>query len=139
VSFLFWGREIFGLNYADGEVFFRVDPVTDSLVATEKTQHYTLMFHTFVFMQVFNEINARKLGDKEYNVFAGFFNNLLFLAIILVTIAVQCALVQYGGIPVRTCPLTMNQHLMCIGIGMYSIIHGFFVKALLPASWFSKW
>ena len=30
-------------------------------------------------MQLFNQINARKLGDKEYNVFAGFFSNKMFL------------------------------------------------------------
>jgi Ca2+ transporting ATPase len=44
-------------------------------------------------MQVFNEINARKLGLKEYNVFAGFFNNFLFLGIIIGTIIVQYFLV----------------------------------------------
>lgn len=56
-------------------------------------EHYTLIFNTFVFMQVFNEINARKLGEKEYNVFAGFFNNVLFLSIIVGTIIVQYFLV----------------------------------------------
>lgn len=38
-------------------------------------------------MTVFNQINARKLGDRDFNVFAGFFNNWLFLAIIFVTFA----------------------------------------------------
>lgn len=39
-------------------------------------------------MQLFNQINARKLGDKEYNVFAGFFNNMLFLGIVALTFAI---------------------------------------------------
>lgn len=73
-------------------------------------------------MQVFNEINARKLGEKEYNIFHGFFNNTLFLLIILGTIVVQYFLVQYGGVPVRTVPLTISQHLLCLGISMFGLV-----------------
>lgn len=60
---------------------------------------YTLVFQVFVFMQVFNSINARKL-ENELNVFAGFFNNPLFLVITIFTILVQVVLVEYGGSPV---------------------------------------
>jgi hypothetical protein len=73
-------------------------------------------------MQVFNEINARKLGEKEFNIFHGFFNNILFLCIIIGTIVVQYFLVQYGGVPIRTVPLTPSQHLLCLGIGMFSFV-----------------
>ena len=88
-------------------------------------------------MQVFNEINARKLGEKEYNVFAGFFNNVLFLFIIIGTIFVQYFLVQYGGVPIRTVPLTPKQHILCLAIGLFSFVQGVLVKAFLPASWFA--
>jgi len=94
------------------------------MVATEKTEHYTLIFNTFVFMQIFNEINARKLRNDEYNVFAGFLNNFLFLGIVITTTIVQVALVQYGGQPIRTSPLSLNQHLLCIGIGLFSLVQG---------------
>lgn len=103
-----------------------------------KLTHYTLIFHSFVFMQIFNEINARKLGDKEYNVFQGFFNNFLFLGIILATVGIQCAMVEYGGASVRTIHLTMEQHMICIGIGMFSLIQGLIVKAVLPVRWFQS-
>ena len=59
----------------------------------ENGLHFTLIFHTFVFMQVFNEINCRKLGESEFNVFGSFFNNGLFLFILIVTVAVQIVLV----------------------------------------------
>jgi len=36
-------------------------------------QHYTIFFNVFVFLQLFNEINARKLKKNELNIFAGFF------------------------------------------------------------------
>lgn len=50
--------------------------------------HYTMIFHTFVFMQVFNEINCKKLGESDFNVFADFFNNSLFIFIMIITIVV---------------------------------------------------
>ena len=82
-------------------------------------------------MQIFNEINSRKLGDKEYNVFKGFFNNALFLGIIVGTLLVQTVLVEYGGAAVRTIPLTAYQHLICLGIGFFSLINGLITKKLL--------
>ena len=141
---LFLGKDIFGLAYEERESFYGEKLVNDEWVMditkpnVAKLTHYTLIFHTFVFMQIFNEINARKLGDKEYNVFQGFFNNFLFIGIILATVGIQCAMVEYGGASVRTIPLTYEQHLICIGIGMFSLIHGFIVKAILPVSWFQS-
>ena len=89
-------------------------------------------------MQIFNEINARKLGVKEFNVFSGFFNNPLFLLILVGTMIVQYLLVQYGGSPVRTIPLTQDQHLICIAIGAGSLIWGVIVKLFLPVCLFGK-
>ena len=48
-------------------------------------------------MQVFNEINARKLKSSELNVFENFFNNPLFIIILIATIAIQIACVEFGG------------------------------------------
>ncbi|CDW88443.1 calcium-translocating p-type pmca-type family protein [Stylonychia lemnae] len=133
VTLLFGGKNIFSLTYTDSDPFY-----VAQVPNFDKVLHYTLIFHTFVFMQVFNEINSRKLGEREYNVFHGFFNNLLFLLIIVFTIAVQCVLVQYGGQSVRTVPLTWQQHVICIGIGASSLIVGLIVKAILPVSLFTR-
>ena len=133
---LFGGSTLFGYTYEASVPFYLIDPINCTFTATEKTEHYTLIFNTFVFLQVFNEINARKLGPKEYNIFHGFFNNLLFLGIVLGTCIVQYLIVQYGGVPVRTSPLTTKQHLLCVGIGMFSWVQGVLIKALLPATWF---
>ena len=40
--------------------------------------HFTFIFQSFVFMQVFNQINARKLFEGEFNVFEGIFKNKMF-------------------------------------------------------------
>jgi magnesium-transporting ATPase (P-type) len=120
-------------NWTSEEYF--VPNAEGHLEGTCKALHYTMVFHTFVFMQVFNEINSRKLGEREFNVFEGFFNNWLFQFIILLTIIVQILLVQYGGIPVRAVPLTTNQHIACIFIGALSILVGIASK-FVPSEWF---
>jgi Ca2+ transporting ATPase len=50
--------------------------------------HLTIMFNTFVFMQLFNEINARKVHGQR-NVFSGIFDNYIFVAIWIGTGVVQ--------------------------------------------------
>ena len=50
--------------------------------------HLTIMFNTFVFMQIFNEINSRKVHGQR-NVFAGIFDNWIFVSIWIGTVAVQ--------------------------------------------------
>jgi|LauGreDrversion4_2_1035121.scaffolds.fasta_scaffold441024_1 hypothetical protein len=89
-------------------------------------------------MQIFNEINARKLGAKEFNVFAGFLNNPLFLLILISTMVVQYFMVQIGGASVRTIPLSNDQHLYCLAIGAGSLPWGVIVKLCLPVSIFEK-
>jgi len=62
----------------------------------ENSEHYTLIFNSFVWMQLFNEINCRKLKG-ECNVFKGVFNNPIFCSILLVTSILQVLIVQFGG------------------------------------------
>lgn len=87
-------------------------------------------------LQVFNEINCRKLKSNELNVFSNFFNNPLFLIILVSTVVVQYICVEFGGKSLRTVPLTTEEHLICIGLGSLSIFAGFFFKLLLPARLF---
>jgi hypothetical protein len=57
------------------------------------SRHYAFLFNTYVFLQIFNEINAKKLLPSENNVFAGFFNNTFFLMILLISMGVQVMIV----------------------------------------------
>lgn len=45
------------------------------------SRHFTMIFNTFVMMQIFNFLNARKIMD-EVNVFSGIFTNSMFLSMI---------------------------------------------------------
>jgi len=59
-------------------------------------------------LQVFNEINCRKLKSSELNVFENFFNNPLFVIILIGTVIIQYLCVELGGQSLRTVPLTLN-------------------------------
>ena len=88
-------------------------------------------------MQVFNEINARKLKETELNVFSNFFNNPLFIIILIVTIVVQVACVEFGGQSLRTVPLTTNEHLTCLGLGALPIFFAPIFKLTIPSAIFT--
>jgi magnesium-transporting ATPase (P-type) len=47
-------------------------------VAKECSAHFGMVFNIFVFMQLFNQINARKIYG-EFNSFSGIFDNAMFL------------------------------------------------------------
>lgn len=48
------------------------------------SQHFTIIFNTFVMMTLFNEINSRKIHG-ERNIFEGLFTNPIFYSIIIIT------------------------------------------------------
>jgi len=112
---LFCGKDFFGFTYTDDTPLVTTpdwlaanpDSGYQDNEMTQKALLYTIVFQAFVFMQVFNQINSRKLGDKEYNVFAGFFNNWMFLAITLLTFAIQVLMVQYAGRFATVLPLNL--------------------------------
>jgi len=118
------------------ELIFRVPKKSHNDAWTyENGKHYTMIFHTFVFMQLFNEINSRKIKNEEYNVFSNIFSHWLFSFIFLMTFGVQILLVCYGGYAIKCSPLTLTQHMICIGIGSTSILIGLLTK-FLPDSLF---
>jgi len=80
---LFAGEYLFNVGSRHGD-----EPWT-----YENGLHFTIFFHTFVFMQLFNEINSRKILEGEFNVFANFFDNYLFLVILAFTVVIQILLV----------------------------------------------
>jgi calcium-translocating P-type ATPase len=92
--------------------------------------HFTIFFNIFVFMQVFNSINARKLKKNEFNIFENINNNPLYILVQLVIVGGQLALVTFGGRPVRTHPLSINQHIACMLIAAVCIPFGMVIKML---------
>ena len=52
------------------------------------------------------------------------------------TLAIQYLCVEFGGQSLKTVPLTIHEHLICIGLGSLSIFAGFFFKMAIPSSIF---
>ncbi|XP_059858529.1 plasma membrane calcium-transporting ATPase 3 isoform X12 [Delphinus delphis] len=71
-----------------GELFFDIDSGRNAPLHSPPSEHYTIIFNTFVMMQLFNEINARKIHG-ERNVFHGIFGNPIFCTIVLGTFVIQ--------------------------------------------------
>mmetsp|Transcript_5600 Transcript_5600/g.8116 ORF Transcript_5600/g.8116 Transcript_5600/m.8116 type:complete len:1155 (-) Transcript_5600:179-3643(-) len=75
-------------------------PPGHEVEATGKnSKHYTFIFNTFVWMQLFNEVNCRKLKG-EFNVFQGIQNNCLFCSVLVITMIVQVIIVQVPGLQI---------------------------------------
>lgn len=58
------------------------------------TQHFTIIFNTFVMMTLFNEFNARKIHGQR-NVFQGIFTNPIFYSIWIMTCLAQVDHISY--------------------------------------------
>ena len=124
-------------DWATGNVVqFPFDSSIFSVQLNQYTQgsgvstHWTILFNTFVMMQIFNEFNSRTLQTveglraadwHEWIVFIGVEKNPMFLLIIVGTFVLQVALVQIGGLVFAVVPLTVSQWVYCIGLGAISI------------------
>ncbi|XP_053150612.1 plasma membrane calcium-transporting ATPase 2 isoform X15 [Hemicordylus capensis] len=115
-----------------GEKMFKIDSGRNAPLHSPPSEHYTIIFNTFVMMQLFNEINARKIHG-ERNVFDGIFRNPIFCTIVLGTFAVQIVIVQFGGKPFSCSPLELDQWLWCVFIGLGELVWGQ-VIATIPTS-----
>ncbi|XP_069094553.1 plasma membrane calcium-transporting ATPase 4 isoform X4 [Pleurodeles waltl] len=113
---------IFTLLFA-GEKFFDIDSGRNAPLHAPPSEHYTIVFNTFVLMQLFNEINARKIHG-ERNVFESIFRNPIFCAVVLGTFASQIIIVEFGGKPFSCSGLTLDQWFWCIFIGVGELLWG---------------
>jgi Ca2+-transporting ATPase len=106
--------------------------LTDTESESDKlSQHYTIIFNVFVFLQLFNEVSSRKLHDDGPGVFEGLFANPLFMSIIIGSAAFQAFIVEVGAGFTSTKSLDWDQWLICMALGFLSIPWGYVVR-LIP-------
>jgi Ca2+ transporting ATPase len=103
---MFMGPEIFGFENGIGKGH-----------GAEPTEHNTLLFNTFVLIQIFNQINARKL-HHELNLFKGILSSPIFNIILVIEIGIQVCIVFFGSIWFHTTPLTYISWLVGIIAGL---------------------
>uniref|UniRef100_A0A673J151 Calcium-transporting ATPase n=1 Tax=Sinocyclocheilus rhinocerous TaxID=307959 RepID=A0A673J151_9TELE len=119
---------IFTLLFA-GEQIFDIDSGRNTPLHAPPSEHYTIVFNTFVMMQLFNEINARKIHG-ERNVFEGIFNNMIFCSIVFATFVIQFLIVQFGGKPFSCVGLSVEQWLWCVFLGFGSLLWGQLISTI---------
>ncbi|XP_073496033.1 plasma membrane calcium-transporting ATPase 3 isoform X1 [Phyllobates terribilis] len=112
-----------------GEIIFDIDSGRNAPLHSPPSEHYTIIFNTFVMMQLFNEINARKIHG-ERNVFDGIFANPIFCSIVLGTFGVQILIVQFGGKPFSCSPLNTQQWLWCLFVGVGELVWGQLISTI---------
>jgi Ca2+-transporting ATPase len=112
---LFGDEKIFGIN----------DPIEE-----DQARHVsTMVFNTFVYMQVFNLINARIAGS-DMNVLDGLFTNPYFIVIFILIAGVQALLTELAKPAFLTVHLPWKEWLICLGFGAGSLVIGAVLRAI---------
>ncbi|CAM0152785.1 unnamed protein product [Urochloa decumbens] len=93
------GKDFFGLEGSD----------TDDVLNT-------IIFNSFVFCQVFNEISSREM--EKINVLKGMMKNYVFMAVLTSTVIFQFIMVQFLGELANTTPLTVHQWIASVLLGL---------------------
>ncbi|CAK9178960.1 unnamed protein product, partial [Ilex paraguariensis] len=75
----------------------------------------TIIFNSFVFCQLFNEISSRDM--EKINVFKGILNNYVFVAVLISTVFFQIVIVEILGTFANTSPLSLHQWFASVSIG----------------------
>ncbi|CAD7699211.1 unnamed protein product [Ostreobium quekettii] len=91
-----------------------------AIFQVDQAHEFTIVFNAFVFMQLFNQVNSRKIHD-EGNVLEGLLGNKLFCGILGLEAAAQVLIVQLGGAAFQTTPLTLTEWEVCVGLGALSL------------------
>lgn len=102
-----------------GDILFQV--ANHTAAGGDASVHYTLVFNAFVMLQLFNQVNARKIYGED-NVLEGILDNRLFVYILSAELALQALIVQFGGEAFGTRPLSLEQWGACIGIGAIGLV-----------------
>ncbi|XP_032579936.1 plasma membrane calcium-transporting ATPase 2 isoform X2 [Drosophila sechellia] len=113
---------IFGLLFV-GDVILDIESGRGQELNAGPTQHFTIIFNTFVMMTLFNEINARKIHGQR-NVIEGLLTNPIFYTIWIFTMISQVLIIQYGKMAFSTKALTLDQWLWCVFFGIGTLVWG---------------
>ncbi|KAL5556798.1 hypothetical protein UlMin_039034 [Ulmus minor] len=94
---------------AKGKALFGLDGPDSDLILN------TLIFNSFVFCQVFNEVSSREM--EEINVFKGILDNYVFVAVLGCTVFFQIIIIEFLGTFANTSPLTYSQWFLSVFVG----------------------
>jgi Ca2+-transporting ATPase len=93
------------------------------------SHHFTIIFNAFVFCQVFNEFNAREIGDI-FDPLRSMSKSPMFLLVIMFTVVAQYLIVEYGGDFTQTYPLSFEEWRVTALLGAVSIPVGYIMRQI---------
>ncbi|KAF2838811.1 calcium-translocating P-type ATPase [Patellaria atrata CBS 101060] len=102
----------------------------------EKKMLPTLVFNTFVWMQIFNEVNNRRL-DNRFNVFEGIHHNYFFIFINCIMVGGQIMIIFVGGQAFSVTKLNGPLWGYSIALGALSLPMGVIIR-LVPDEFIRK-
>lgn len=98
-----------------------------------KMQLNSLIFNTFVFMQIFKLVNSRRI-DNKLNIFEGLSKNHLFMLMAAIMVGGQVLIVFFGNDAFAIRPLNGPQWGISLVLGSLSIPVGVLIR-LIPDEW----
>ncbi|KAI3739245.1 hypothetical protein L2E82_29644 [Cichorium intybus] len=113
---------ILGLLQFDGKRVLKINGPDSTAVLN------TLIFNTFVFCQVFNEINSRDM--EKINVLRGIFDSWVFMLVMICTVTFQIIIVELLGTFAATVPLSWDLWLASVLLGSLSMPVGAILKCI---------
>ena len=95
-------------------------------------QHYTIMFNTFILMNLVNMVACRKLAWDDTQIFRHFFNNKLFLFILALEFGIQWLIVEFTLFQdlFRTTSLQWSMHFVCWSFAAGSLLVSYGAKKI---------
>lgn len=100
------------------------------------TELGALVFNCFVFCQIFNQLNCRRL-DRKLNVLEGFWRNWYFIVIFLIMVGGQIMIIEVGGAAFQVTRLYGRDWGITLVIGALSLPIGALVR-LTPTEPFAR-
>ncbi|KAK4032723.1 hypothetical protein C8A01DRAFT_20241 [Parachaetomium inaequale] len=122
------------LNFAGASLLgYDVHNANEEIAKDAEKSLRTLIFNTFVWLQIFNELNNRRL-DNKLNIFEGITRNYFFIIINLIMIGGQVLIIFVGGEAFRIQPLNGKEWGLSIGLGAISLPWGAVIRKF-PDAW----
>ncbi|CAK1360862.1 Calcium-transporting ATPase 8, plasma membrane-type [Cercospora beticola] len=104
-------------------------------VVRDGSEIRSVVFNTFVWFQVFNMLNNRRL-DNKFNIFVGFFKNYFLIGILAIMIGCQVMIMYIGGRAFSISRIGARDWGIAVVLGAGSLPWGILVR-LFPDAWFA--
>jgi len=104
-------------------------PATSTEIDKQTTYVQSIVFNAFVYCQVFNQINARRVNG-ERNPYKGMFSNPMYMAIFLLIAILQAVLILFTGPFMQVAPfpgIDGLAWLTCLVLGAMELPIGFLI------------